>query len=373
MAEDLDLFRSTVARFVEHELLPHQERWRAQRRPDREAWTRFAEAGLLLVDAPEAFGGGGGSFVHEAIVLEELARAGVNFAAYLQDGVAQYLLAYGREDQKRDLLPRLARAERVAAVALTEPAAGSDLDGLRTSARRVGDEYLVSGAKTFVTNGVLADLVLLAVRTDPKLPAIRGTSLLLVETDRLAGFQRGQPLEKVGMHGQDTCEMFFDEVRVPAASLLGAREGLGFAQIMERMVYERLAIAVIATATMEEALRTTTEYVKTREIYGGTLMDLQNTRMRLAECATRVRVGRVFLDHAVDRFVAGRLDPAGAAQAKYWLTEAECEVVDACLQLHGGYGYMTEYPIARMWADSRVHRIFAGANEILKEMVAWSL
>jgi len=328
---------------------------------------------MLLVDLPEEYGGGGGTFLHESIVLEELAKAGVNFASYLQDGVAHYINAYGNEEQKRDLLPRMAQGELVGSVALTEPSAGSDLQGLRITAKRVGDEYVINGSKTFVTSGLLTNLICLAVRTDPAAPAIRGISLLLVETNGLAGLQRGHPLEKVGMHGQDTCEIFFDDVRVPVSCLLGSKEGQGFAQVMERMDYERLAIGVIAVSTMEKAVQLTSTYVKERMAYGAPLMDLQNTRMRLAECATKAHVGRVFLDECIERYVEGRFDSTSAAQAKYWLTDCECQVVDECVQLHGGYGYMAEYEIARMWADSRVHRIFAGANEVLKEVIAWSL
>ncbi len=373
MDEELEMFRSSIARFIGREFTPHQERWRTQRQPDPEAWTKAGEAGMLLVDLPEDYGGGGGTFVHEAIVAEELAKAGVNFASYLQDGVAHYILNYGSEAQKQRLLPRLAAGELVAAIALTEPGNGSDLLGIRTTAKRVGDEYLINGSKTFITNGSLMSLICLAVKTDPAAPPMRGLSMLLVETEGLAGFHRGKPLEKVGMHGQDTCEAFFDDVRVPASCLLGAKEGQGFAQVMERMVYERLAIGVIAVATMETAVRLTSDYVKERMAYGKPLMDLQNTRMKLAECATKARIGRVFVDDCVARYVAGRLDPATAAQAKYWLTDSECEVADECVQLHGGYGYMEEYAIARIWADSRVHRIYGGANEVMKEVIAWSL
>ncbi|BDU76460.1 acyl-CoA dehydrogenase family protein [Mesoterricola sediminis] len=373
MDEELVLFRDAVAKFIHKTFVPCQERWRAQHHPDPDAWRKAGEAGLLLVDLPEASGGGGGTFRHEAVVIEELARASVNFANYIQDGVAHYLHQYGSAEQQARWLPDLASGARVGAIALTEPGGGSDLQGLATSARRDGDQYVLNGSKTFITNGTLMNLLVVAVRTDPAVPALRGISLLVFETDGLPGFHKGRPLEKVGMNGQDTCEAFFDEVRVPASSLLGPREGQGFAQIMDRMVYERLAIAVGAAAAMERAIELTSEYVKERGAYGGTLMDLQNTRMVLAECATRAKLGRVFVDGCIDRYVAGRLDPVTAAQAKYWLTESECLVADACVQLHGGYGYMTEYEIARIWADSRVHRIYGGANEILKEMIAWSL
>ena len=373
MDEELEMFRSAIARFVEKEFTPHQARWRARRQPDPEAWTKAGEVGMLLVDLPEEHGGGGGTFVHEVIVLEELAKAGVNFASYIQDGIGHYIVSYGSEAQKRDLLPRMARGELVGAIALTEPSSGSDLQSIRTTAKRVGDEYIINGSKTFVTNGSLMSLICMAVRTDPNVPGIRGISMLLIETEGLAGFHRGQPLEKVGMHGQDTCEAFFDDVHVPVSCLLGEREGQGFAQVMERMVYERLAIGVIAVTTMERAVRLTLDYVNEREVAGGLLMELQNTRLKLAECATKAHIGRVFLDDCVRRFVAGDLDSATAAMVKYWLTDAECEVVDECVQLHGGYGYMVEYEIAQMWIDSRVHRIFAGSNEVLKETIAYSL
>lgn len=373
MDEELGLFRASVTKFIAKAFLPHQERWRAQHHPDPDAWRKAGEAGLLLVDLPEEYGGSGGDFRHEAVVVEELARAGVNFANYIQDGVAHYIHRYGDASQKRNWLPRLAAGELVGAIALTEPSGGSDLQALRMTARREGDEYVLNGSKTFITNGTLMNLICVAVRTDPTLPAMRGISLLVFETEGLPGFQKGKPLEKVGMNGQDTCEAFFDGVRVPVSSLLGPKEGRGFAQAMDRMNYERLAIAVSAVASMERALELTATYAKEREAYGGTLMDLQNTRMVLAEATTRARMCRTFVDACVARQAAGAIDPVSAAQAKYWATESECLVADACVQLHGGYGYMTEYEVARIWADSRVHRIYGGANEVLKELIAWSL
>jgi acyl-CoA dehydrogenase len=265
----------------------------------------------------------------------------------------------------------MARGELVAAVAMTEPGAGSDLQAMRTSARREGEHYVVRGSKTFVTNGALAGLVCLAVRTGGT--GMRALSLLLVETSGLAGYRAGRPLEKVGMQAQDTCELFFDDARVPAPNLLGPAEGSGFAQMMEQLAYERLSIAVSAVAAMERAVAITTRYVKERKAFGQPLIDLQNTRFKLAECGTLAHVGRVFLDSCIERFVAGQLDDASAAMAKYWLTECQCRVVDECVQLHGGYGYMAEYPIARMWTDARVQRIYGGTNEIMKELIAWSL
>ncbi|HYN11535.1 MAG TPA: acyl-CoA dehydrogenase family protein, partial [Burkholderiales bacterium] len=244
---------------------------------------------------------------------------------------------------------------------------------IKTSARRDGDHYVVNGSKTFITNGSHADLVCLAVKTDARVAGMRGISLIIVEAKNLPGYRVGRPLEKVGMHAQDTCELFFDEVRVPVANLLGTAEGKGFAQMMEQLPYERLSIGVGAVAMAEQAVAITTRYMRERNAFGKPLFDLQNTRFKLAECKTQAHIGRVFLDSCIERFIAGRLDDTSTAMAKYWLTEAQCRIVDECVQLHGGYGYMTEYPIARMWADSRVQRIYAGSNEIMKELIAWSL
>ena len=371
--DDVRIFGRTVRQFVEKEFVPHQARWRAQYGPDAAAWTAAGRAGILLADVPEEYGGGGGSFAHEAVVLEELARAGVHFGSAIQSTVAHYILAYGNEEQKRKWLPRMARGERVAAIAMTEPGAGSDLQAIKTTALRDGEHYVVSGSKTFITNGAHAGLVCLAVKTDPKVSGMRAISLLMVETEGLTGYRVGRPLEKIGMHGQDTCELFFDGVRVPAANLLGPAEGRGFAQMMEQLPYERLQIALGAVASAEQAIVITTRYAKERKAFGKPLFDLQNTRFKLAECRAKAQIGRVFVDNCIVRYLAGELDEPSTAVAKYWLTETQCQIVDECLQLHGGYGYMSEYPIARMWADSRVQRIYAGSNEIMKELIAWSL
>ena len=371
--EEVRMYRDSVRQFIQRAFVPQQERWREQRAPDVAAWTAAGEAGLLLPDIPEEYGGGGGTFAHQAVVLDELARAGVHFGAIIQSVVAHYVLAYGTDGQKRSWLPRLASGEMVAAIAMTEPAAGSDLQGIKTTARRDGDHYVINGSKTFITNGQRATLICLAVKTNPKVAGVRGISLVMVESPGLAGYRVGRALDKIGMHGQDTCELFFDDMRVPAANLLGSGEGQGFGQMMERMSYERLAVGVTAAATAEAAVAVTARYVKERVAFGKTLLDLQHTRLVLAECKTAAHVGRVFLDHCIEQFVAGQLDDTTAAMAKYWLTDCQCRIVDECLQLHGGYGYMTEYPIARMWADSRVQRIYAGANEIMKELIACSL
>ena len=370
--DEVRMFRSTVRQFIQKEFVPQQERWREQHAPDARAWTAAGAAGILLPDVPEEYGGGGGSFAHQAVVLEELARAGIHFGAVIQGVVAHYILAYASDAQKRDWLPRMASGELVGAIAMTEPAAGSDLPAIQTTARRDGDHYVVNGSKTFITNGQHASIICLAVKTNAKV-AMRGLSLLIAEPQGLPGYRVGRALDKVGMHGQDTCELFFDDMRVPAANLLGSGEGLGFAQMMERLPYERLAVGVTAVATAEEAVAITAKYAKERRAFGKPLMDLQNTRFVLAECKTAAQVGRVFLDNCIERFIAGQLDDKTAAMAKYWLTDSQCRIVDECLQLHGGYGYMTEYPIARMWADSRVQRIYAGSNEIMKELIACSL
>jgi len=267
----------------------------------------------------------------------------------------------------------MARGDLVGAIAMTEPAAGSDLQGIQTNARRDGDHYVINGSKTFITNGRLAGLVCLAAKTDTRAPAMRGISLIIVETKDLAGYRAGRPLEKVGMHGQDTCELFFEDVRAPCANLLGSSEGRGLSQMLERMSYERLTVAVSAVATAEQAVTLTTRHVKERIAFGKPLIELQNTRFKLAECKTEAHIGRVFLDNCIERFIAGGLDDITTAMAKYWLTDRQFRIVDECVQLHGGYGYMTEYPIARMWADARVLRIFAGANEVMKELIACSL
>lgn len=369
MNDELQMFRKTVRRFVQEEFLPHQVRWRQQHRPDAEAWTKAGATGLLLTDVPEEFGGGGGTIAHEAVIAEELAQAGVHFGSLNQSIVAHYILAYGSEDQKRNWLPRMAAGELVGAIAMTEAGAGSDLQAIKTTATRDGADYIINGSKTFVTNGWHASIIALAVKTDPKAAGPRSISLIIVEPRNATGYSIGAPLDKVGMHAQDTCEIFFDGVRVPASNLLGSSEGKGLSQMMAQLPYERLMIATAAAATAEQAVNITTKYAKERMAFGAALIELQNTRFKLAECATESRIGRVFLDKCIQDFICGRLDAATAAMAKYWLTECEGRILDECVQLHGGYGYMNEYPIARMWADSRVHRIYAGSNEIMKELI----
>ncbi|HSZ19765.1 MAG TPA: acyl-CoA dehydrogenase family protein [Candidatus Acidoferrum sp.] len=373
MNEELRMFRKTVREFLHEEFLPRQAKWREEHRPDAEAWKQAGQTGLLLPDVPEEYGGGGGSFAHQAVVTEELAQAGLHFGCGVQSIVSHYILQYGSEEQKRKWLPAMAHGELVGAIAMTEPTAGSDLQAIKMTARRDSNEYVLNGSKTFITNGWHAGLVCVAAKTDPKAAGFRGISMIVAETKNLAGYRVGSSLEKVGMHEVDTCELFFDEVRVPSANLLGKAEGAGFSQMMEQLRYERLMIGVGAAATSERAVALTVKYAKERKAFGQTLIEFQNARFKLAQCKTEAHIGRVFVDNCIARFISGQLDPVTAAMAKYWLTECQCRIVDECLQLHGGYGYMTEYPIARMWMDSRVQRIYAGSNEILEELIGWSL
>jgi alkylation response protein AidB-like acyl-CoA dehydrogenase len=373
MTDEARIFQKTVRQFIETELAPHHSRWAEQGRPDPEAWVKAGKLGLLLADVPEKYGVGDGTFAYEAVILEELARTGIHFGTSIQSIVAHYVLAYGNEEQKHRWLPRMASGELIGAVGLTEPSSGSDLQSTKTIARKDGDYYVINGSKTFISNGWQAGIICLAVRTDPKAPGPRALSLLMVETKDLPGYKAGRPLEKIGRHAQDTSELFFDDVRVPVENLLGPNEGRGLFQMMDQFRYERLSIGLSAVAAAEHAVRITADYVKERKAFGKPLLDLQNARFKLAECKTEARIGRVFIDTCIQQFIAGQLDNVTAAMAKYWLTDAQCRIIDECVQLHGGYGYMQETPIARMWADARVQRIYGGANEVLKEVVASSL
>ena len=367
------IYRTMVRRFIERELAPHQASWDEQGCADAGAWTKAGKAGLLLADVPKKYGGNGGSFAHEAVVVEELARSGAHVGFGNQSIVANYILAYGSEEQKHRWLPRMASGELIGAIGITEPGSGSDLQALKTTARREGDRYLVNGSKMFITNGIQAGLVCLAVRTNPEAAGPKALSLLVLETGDLPGYRVGRLLKKIGRHSQDTCELFFDGVRVPVENLLGPGEGRGLFQIMDQLRYERLSIALSAVAAAERAVEITVRYVKERKAFGKPLLDLQNTRFKLAECKTEAHIGRVFVDDCIRRFIAGQLDEVTAAMAKYWLTDRQFHIIDECVQLHGGYGYMQDCPIARMWADSRVQRIYAGSNEIMKEIVSVSL
>lgn len=371
---ELTLFRETVRRFFAAEVVPHITAWRKAGMVAREAWRRAGAAGLLCASIPAEFGGGGGDFRHEAILIEELAAIGFgDFAISLHNAIiAPYLLHYGTETQKHRWLPRMASGDMVAAIAMTEPDAGSDLQAIRTTARRVGDTYVLNGQKTFISNGQLADLVIVAVKTRIDAGA-KGISLIAVETQDAPGFRRGRNLEKIGKHAQDTSELFFDDVVVPAENLLGGEPDRGFAQLMQQLPQERLVIAVGAVAAMEAALAETIAYVRSRRAFGKTLMEFQNTRFVLAEAKTTTQVARVFVDDCIARLLAGTLDVGTAAMAKYWTSEMQGKVIDSCLQLFGGYGFMAEYPIAQRYTDARVQRIYGGSNEIMKELIARGL
>ncbi|WP_433384414.1 acyl-CoA dehydrogenase family protein [Actinoplanes sp. CA-142083] len=357
--------------FFTKQVLPHAERLERQGHPDREHYLRAGELGLLGLSVPEEYGGGGGDFTHEAVLLHEQTMAGEgSLGLAVHSGIVTgYIRHYGTEEQKQRWLPGLASGELIGAIAMTEPGGGSDLQAIRTKAVREGDDYVISGSKTFITNGGLADLVILAVKTDTTQGAA-GISLIVCEiSDKSEGFRRGRLLEKIGLHSNDTAELFFDDFRVSHRNLLG-EEGAGFYQMMAQLPQERLVIGVGAVAAMQRAVELTVAYAKERTAFGKPLTGHQNTRMVLADCATRTRASRIFLDDCIARHARGELDVPTAAMAKLWLTEGQCEVVDKCLQIFGGYGYTTEYPIARMYADARVQKIYGGTNEIMKELIA---
>lgn len=373
--EELDDLRKLARTFFERESKPNQAQWAENHEVDREFWNKAGDAGLLCISIPEEYGGGGGTFAHEAIILEEQAGAGDDaFGNSVHSTiVAHYILKYGTQEQKKSWLPRMASGEMVAAIAMTEPGAGSDLQALKTSAKLDGDDYVVNGAKTFITNGSHADLVLVVCRTGDE--GALGLSLLGVEVDKVEGFSRGRVLSKIGMPGQDTRELFFSDMRVLKENILGGEAGLnqGFIQLMEQLPQERLTIAVAAVASSELALRETIAYVKERKAFGREVLKFQNTRFVLAECLMETRASRALVDWCIEQHVAGTLDAASASMAKAHSTDKQVEVIDRCLQLFGGYGYMLEYPIARLYAAARVQKIYGGTNEIMKELIARSL
>ena len=373
MDDDLRMLREAVSRFVEGEMLPQEPRWRAQKHVDRSMWRQVGEAGFLLMDVPAEYGGGGGDFRHEAVLYEECNRRGISgFGQGVHSIAAHYVLNYGTEEQKHRWLPRMASGELIGAIAMTEPGAGSDLKGIRTRAVRDGDEYVVNGSKMFITNGSIATILMLVVRTDPG-DRSRGLSILMVETEDLRGYSVGRVLDKMGMTAQDTSELSFEDVRVPVDCLLGGEEGRGMHMLMGDLPYERLTIALGGVAAMEGAYAETVLYTKERQAFGQKIAEFQNTRFKLAEVATQVRVARVFVDRCIEQLVAGELDTETAAMAKWWITDIQQKVIDECVQLYGGYGYMNEYLVCRMFADSRVQRIYGGTNEIMKELISRSI
>ena len=371
--EEHEMLRDGAARFLESKFVPELERWISEGMVDREAWVQAGEAGLLCASVPEEYGGPGGTFAHEAVIIEELEYAGIglNFTNAVHSTiVAHYILNYGSEEQKQRWLPKMVTGELVGAIAMSEPGTGSDLQAVKTTAERDGDDWIINGQKTFISNGQLCDLVVVVCKT-AKDQGAKGISLFVVECDS-EGFTRGSNFSKIGIKASDTSELFFDNVRVPASSLLG-EEGSGFVQMMQQLPQERLCLAVGAVAAMEKAVKLTTEYVKERKAFGAPLIKLQNTRFVLAECKTEATVARVFLDECIQRHLHGKLDNETASMAKWWLTERQNVNISKCLQLFGGYGYMTEYPISRMFTDARVQMIFGGANEIMKEIIGRGL
>ena len=373
MDDELQLLRDAVARFADAEMVPLDAQWRSQHHVGKDIWRRAGAQGFLCTDIPAEYGGMGGDFRHEAVIYEELNRRGLSgFGQGVHSIAAHYLLNHGTTEQQLRLLPRLASGELIGAIGITEPGAGSDMKGIRTRAVRDGDHYVVNGSKIFISNGFLAGLVALVVRTSAD-PGSKSLSLLMVETDNLPGFKVGRVLDKMGLHAQDTSELFFDGARIPVANLLGGVEGQGMYQLMGDLPYERILIGVSGVAAMEGALAATLNYTKERRAFGQPIAEFQNTKFRLAELATIVRVARTFIDDCISRVAAGKLDTVTASMAKWWISDMQQQVLDQCVQLHGGYGYMNEYLVCRMFADSRVQRIYGGTNEIMKELIARSL
>ncbi len=374
MSEDVVMLRDMATKWLEAEITPQYEAFEKAEIFDRESWLKAGDAGLLGASVPEEYGGSGGTYAHESAIIEAISHVGVDgFGIALHNSiVAPYIVHYGSEEQKRRWLPKMVSGELIGAIAMTEPGAGSDLQGIKTSAKLDGNHYVLNGSKTFITNGQLANIIIVVAKTDPAAGA-KGTSLIVVETDDADGFERGRNLDKIGLKSNDTSELFFNQVRVPTSNLLGPVEGQGFIQLMQQLPQERLQIGATAIAMVERALALTIDYVKERKAFGKAVIDFQNTQFRLAELKTEATIGRTFYNHCVAEHIEGRLTPELASMAKYWLTDLQGKVMDECLQLHGGYGYMNEYPIARMFRDARVQRIYGGTNEIMKLLIARGL
>ncbi|MBT6095988.1 MAG: acyl-CoA dehydrogenase [Rhodospirillaceae bacterium] len=371
-SEEHEIFRDSVRRFIEKEITPYHDQWEKDGQVSREVWLAAGTHGFLGCSVPEEYGGPGADFLYTTVLLEEMAINGVTGPGFHlhSEIVIPYILQYGTDEQKRAWLPKMVAGETIGAIAMTEPGAGSDLQGIKTTALRDGDDFVINGQKVFITNGQMADLVIVACKTDPTLGA-KGISLIVVERGR-EGFDRGRNLEKVGWHAQDTSELFFDQVRVPASNLLGG-EGRGFIQLVEQLPQERLIVAIRAIATTEAALEWTVEYTNERKAFGKSLSNFQNTRFKLAEIKAEAVIQRVFTDKCIELLLAGELSAEAGAVAKLRTTEVMCQALDDCLQLFGGYGYMWEYPIGRAWADNRFARIAGGSSEIMKEIIGRDL
>lgn len=373
--EEQKMFAQSFKEFIAKEILPYNAQWEKDHMVSRESWLKFGEAGYLCMQVDEQYGGLGlKDFRYNAIIAEELSRSGaagpaVGYPLH-SDIVCPYIEHYGTEAAKQKWLPKMVSGEAIGAIAMTEPGAGSDLQNIRTTAVDKGDHYVVNGSKTFITNGYLSNVAVVAVKTDPTKGA-KGTSLLIMSDD-MKGFTKGKPFEKIGLHAQDTCELFFENVEVPKENLLG-KEGEGFKYMMTELSQERLVVALTGIGAAEGTLETTVQYTKDRMAFGKPISELQNTRFKLAELATQIQIGRVFADRCLELHAEKKLDQATASMAKYWLTDLQSSVADECLQLHGGYGYMWEYQVARSWADARVQRIYAGTNEIMKELIVRSV
>ncbi|WP_341023230.1 acyl-CoA dehydrogenase family protein [Brevundimonas diminuta] len=373
--EEIVLFSDSVAKWIdEHAPQEKFQQWIVESSVPRGLWNAAGEAGLLGLSLPEEDGGFGGDYRHEVVLMRQLGWKGADhFGISLHNAIVMpYIWHYGTAEQKARWLPRLQSGELVGAIAMTEPGAGSDLQGVKTTAVKQGDHYVLNGSKTFITNGQLANFIIVVAKTDPAEGA-KGTSLICLETDGAEGFERGRNLHKIGMEANDTSELFFNDVKVPLDNVIGDTEGQGFVQLMQQLPQERLNIAVQGVAAAERGLQETLAYVKERKAFGKRVIDFQNTQFKLAEIKTKLTVAKVFVDHCIGLHLKGQLDAATASMAKYWVTDIQGETIDEMLQLFGGYGYMTEYPIAQLYKDARVQRIYGGTNEIMKLLIARTL